>query len=280
MLIHGADLGHLPDYTDLDECTNSARTLSQIRQWVDTCNQDHHRCGRRRKLPDSVPARLLDISQINATLRGTARIRVVLTKDEGIHEPYVTLSHRWGDNPEFIQLKQSNLETLTTVGFEWCDPLLPKTFKDAILLARKLGISYIWIDSLCIIQERTARLEGLDENIPETKTQHESKLMHQYYTNSFCNISTADSGSGLPGLFRSRDISTNGHGSIRASIIPPRLVTNPDNLVFGRSTWRIVPDTLWDTQLLSNLLYTRAWVFQGRCRLILSPEALDSPSNH
>ncbi|PQE07156.1 Heterokaryon incompatibility protein [Rutstroemia sp. NJR-2017a BVV2] len=29
---------------------------------------------------------------------------------------------------------------------------LPQTFKDAITVTRQLGLQYIWIDSLCIIQ--------------------------------------------------------------------------------------------------------------------------------
>src|SRR5438034_1924444 len=30
---------------------------------------------------------------------------------------------------------------------------LPKTFQDAVLLTRALGVRYLWIDSLCIIQD-------------------------------------------------------------------------------------------------------------------------------
>lgn len=249
--------------TDLDTSTDSSRSLSQIQQWITTCEEKHHRCGRRRKEPDSVPTHLLDITEINLAPKDSARIRVVLTAKQGIREPYVTLSHRWADSAEFIQLTKSNMESLTTIGFEWCDPLLPKTFKDAILLARRMDISYMWIDSLCIIQERKPHQNNPEDNTPETETQKESKLMHRYYRNSFCNISTADSGSGQEGLFRQRDPASS-EGSIRSSIIPPTVVAGASNLIFGGSTWRVVPDSLWDTQLLGNVLYTRAWVFQGQ----------------
>jgi hypothetical protein len=39
------------------------------------------------------------------------------------------------------------LPEYTKNGIKWTD--LPKTFQEAILLARKLDIYYIWIDSLC-----------------------------------------------------------------------------------------------------------------------------------
>lgn len=30
---------------------------------------------------------------------------------------------------------------------------MPKTFRDAIIVARQLDLRYLWIDSLCIIQD-------------------------------------------------------------------------------------------------------------------------------
>lgn len=258
-----ADLGTIPNSNDLDDRTNKPRTLAQIRRWLTDCNKNHPRCGRRRNRPDSVPARLLDISQIDTTPNDVARVRVVLTKDEGVREPYATLSHRWGDSPDFLQLNKTNFSTLTTIGFEWCHPLLPETFKNAILLAREMGLSYIWIDSVCMIQKDPSDHTVPHPSTAESETSKESKLMHLYYTNSFCNISTADSGSGLPGLFRSRNLAAGGHGSIKSTIILPRLVTTTKSPLFGGDTWRIIPDSLWDTQLLSNVLFTRAWVFQG-----------------
>jgi hypothetical protein len=30
---------------------------------------------------------------------------------------------------------------------------LPRTFQDAVLVTRRLGVKYLWIDSLCIIQD-------------------------------------------------------------------------------------------------------------------------------
>jgi hypothetical protein len=53
---------------------------------------------------------------------------------------------------------------------------LPKNFKDAIQFTRSLGVEYIWIDSICIIQD------PIDWKV-------ESLKMAQYYQNSLCTLS-------------------------------------------------------------------------------------------
>jgi hypothetical protein len=62
---------------------------------------------------------------------------------------YTALSHRWGKLEKIRTLKK------TLDSFRESLPMdeLPMTFKDAIALTRKLGISYLWIDSLCIVQD-------------------------------------------------------------------------------------------------------------------------------
>lgn len=49
-------------------------------------------------------------------------------------------------------------------------PQLPKTFRDAILITRELQIRYLWIDSLCIIQDS-----------PSDWTKHVSEMAHIYH---------------------------------------------------------------------------------------------------
>ncbi len=63
---------------------------------------------------------------------------------------YMTLSHCWGNNP-ILALLEENVTTFLHVGITF--DALSKTFQDAINVTRALGISYIWIDSLCIIQD-------------------------------------------------------------------------------------------------------------------------------
>ena len=61
---------------------------------------------------------------------------------------YVALSHCWGQTKILI-LEDHMLETMTH-GIDWSQ--LPRTFQDAMIVTRRLGLRYLWIDSLCIIQ--------------------------------------------------------------------------------------------------------------------------------
>jgi hypothetical protein len=58
---------------------------------------------------------------------------------------------------------------------------LPKTFRDAIVIARKLNIRYLWIDACCIVQDSLADWEN------------ESAKMGYIYSTSYVTIA-ADSG--------------------------------------------------------------------------------------
>jgi Heterokaryon incompatibility protein (HET) len=66
--------------------------------------------------------------------------------------PYVALSHCWGTKPLLRTLK----ETLSSMkrNIEWSS--LPKSFQDVAKVTRGLGLRYLWIDSLCILQNDLA----------------------------------------------------------------------------------------------------------------------------
>lgn len=68
-----------------------------------------------------------------------------------------------------------------------------ETFKDAIKVTRSSGLKYIWIDSLCIIQDS------------QSDWLHESKLMSNVYKYSYCNISATAAANDTIGLFCERN---------------------------------------------------------------------------
>jgi hypothetical protein len=70
---------------------------------------------------------------------------------------------------------------------------LTKTFQDAIAIARSLGIAYLWIDSLCIIQDDA---EDWDK---------ESRRMCDVYGGSSLNIAATAAPDGSYGCYRERD---------------------------------------------------------------------------
>ncbi|KAH6714321.1 hypothetical protein BKA61DRAFT_435228, partial [Leptodontidium sp. MPI-SDFR-AT-0119] len=63
---------------------------------------------------------------------------------------YITLSYRWTEETDKTKLTRSNLHQYLT-----CMPYMdwPATFRQTISIARQLQIKYVWIDSLCIIQD-------------------------------------------------------------------------------------------------------------------------------
>jgi hypothetical protein len=98
---------------------------------------------------------------------------------EGSRGEWVVLSHCWGT--------QSRCATTTQNLERWKEAIpfdnLPPTFQDAILATRSLGYEYLWIDSLCILQD------SHDDWI------RESSKMRDYYKNSSLAI-TSDVASG------------------------------------------------------------------------------------
>jgi hypothetical protein len=75
------------------------------------------------------------------------RVKLYETKDETAQ--YACLSHIWASHAEVITTKSNLANRLSGISIDE----LPKTYQDAIDVIRKLNIRYIWIDSLCIVQD-------------------------------------------------------------------------------------------------------------------------------
>ncbi|KAH7186237.1 heterokaryon incompatibility protein-domain-containing protein [Fusarium flagelliforme] len=105
-----------------------------------------------------LPTRLLDIGSPKRVSRmkisrlrnqmETASIKLWTTSAESSGQ-YIALSHRWG-NDERCKLTKDKITTFHE-GISFSS--LPKTYQDAMIIARRLGYRYIWIDALCIVQD-------------------------------------------------------------------------------------------------------------------------------
>jgi hypothetical protein len=101
------------------------------------CITDHEHC---RQGSTYLPKRVVDISNSQYRLvEQTVRTRGV----------YAALSYTWG-NRGFAMTTSENFEELKH-GFD--QRTLPVGFQDAAAMAQSLGIRYLWIDTLCIIQD-------------------------------------------------------------------------------------------------------------------------------
>jgi hypothetical protein len=94
-----------------------------------------------------------------------------------------------------LQLTKSNIDALHQ---EIPVDSLCKTFQDAIIVTQALGLGYLWIDSLCIIQD------------DEHDWDQESATMADVYGNAVVNIAATNAIDGSAGLFVERSIHHNG----------------------------------------------------------------------
>ncbi|KAI9767833.1 MAG: hypothetical protein M1839_004334 [Geoglossum umbratile] len=157
------DIGTEDDWKDN---IGSERSFELIREFVTDCGREagktHRNCTPPQDTP--LPTRVLDVRD--------GKIKLWTTPTGALGQ-YCTLSYRWG-------LPQFNYKT-TRDNFEkmQCSvpsDELPPLIRDAVTVTRRLDISYLWIDALCIIQG-----DDIDWS-------NECPRMGYYYQNAYITI--------------------------------------------------------------------------------------------
>jgi hypothetical protein len=110
---------------------------------------------------------------------GTEATSPRLFESSGKRANYITLSHCWGNTEH--QPVQTTTQTLLQHYKEISWEALGQTFRDAILITRELGLQFLWIDSLCIIQDSGSDWET------------ESARMAEVYLNSLMTLAATAS---------------------------------------------------------------------------------------
>ncbi|KAK0613219.1 heterokaryon incompatibility protein-domain-containing protein [Immersiella caudata] len=159
--------------------TASEDSFAQAQDWIRACLEKHALCGNDEPFP--LPTRVLDLGDTE-----DEPDKVKLLESTGRSERYIALSHSWGGERPLITTTENIEEHKTGISFD----SLPLTFQDAARIARRLGIRYIWIDSLCIIQDSPA------------DWQLEASRMSSVYRNSWLTVSAIASTSPSSGCFR------------------------------------------------------------------------------
>ncbi|KAF2682280.1 hypothetical protein K458DRAFT_307726 [Lentithecium fluviatile CBS 122367] len=113
--------------------------------WLKECEESHDLCKESCRNSD-LPQRVLDVSEDHT---------VKLISVQGRKGAYITLSNTWGTDAKYL-LTATNKASLET-GIP--ENTLPRTFMHAVQLERCLGISYLWIDALCIQQDSPHELD-------------------------------------------------------------------------------------------------------------------------
>ena len=186
-----------------------------------------------------MPTRVLNIGSLEVL----SKLRVYKSKKEC--GKYIALSHRWGEDKykRLLSMTIKNQEALLkSINFG----VLPKTFQDAVDVTRKLGIRYLWIDSLCIIQ-------GNDKD-----WEKESRSMEAVFANAFCTIAATSAKDSWDGFLVSQSVKQSVK-LIDGSVDPPLSVYACE--VGGN----------FNNDVGSGGLNQRAWVLQERA---LSPRTI------
>jgi hypothetical protein len=131
-----------------------------------------------------VPTRLLDVDNNVVRLVESAN-----DIEQGADRRFLALSHCWGSIPIIRTLRDNYQDHREVIAPE----RLSKTFRDAVHTTRKLGYRYLWVDSLCIIQD------DRDDWMREAATMCD---VYQYAT---LTIAAAHAATGNVGCFAERD---------------------------------------------------------------------------
>jgi len=212
--------------------------------WLDECRTTHKTCLR--DITPELPSRVVDVGDVT----GSSPLRLLCTN--GLRAPCVALSHCWGGKIETVLQRdklQSFQHSLQLDG-------LATNFQDAITITRSLGIRYLWIDSLCIVQDS------------KEDWATESKKMGLVYRESTITLSAMASPSSGHGLVRSSGVT---------SCADPTPVQLPVYSGTGsrKDTVRVERVSVDEKNLYSldahGPLGSRGWCFQGS---ILPPRQL------
>jgi len=166
-------------------------------------------------------------------------------------QPYAALSYTWGIQEvgrEHFKATKDNIEELMTEGgVDHIYDQLPTTIRDAMRLVGRLGYTYLWVDSLCILQG--------DEHVWELN----ARSMDVVYGNAALTICAADgedANAGLLALSPTQSRFTHHAKQVVEDYSPDLrlMVSYPSETYIQRSKWN-----------------TRAWTFQER---ILSKRCL------
>ncbi|KAN0121786.1 Heterokaryon incompatibility protein (HET) domain containing protein [Hyaloscypha variabilis] len=227
----------------------SERSITMMKLWLQGCINGHKVCREYWKAESSryIPARLLDVG----LGRSTREVRLIETKEMvpfTTHEQalaglqqlrYATLSHCWGNTSHFTTTKATLQQRKHGIPMD----ALNKTFADAVRFTRRMEVRYLWIDSLCIVQDSAEDWE------------QESSKMSSIYSNGIFNIAAVSAEHGDKGFLHRRpkpirmiDIGTkahdsntahqNGHLWIRPSIeIPPSYRDIQGNSPLDERAW-------------------------------------------
>ncbi|KAF2141614.1 uncharacterized protein K452DRAFT_333354 [Aplosporella prunicola CBS 121167] len=185
---------------------SDASRATLIKSWLDECLNNHKKCLHsledRRALQEVTKQSyfgVVDVEQMCLTAlpqKTSTHLKTYkfeydvnsLDTERDKREPYVALSYVWGGKNTETTVNTNLLGRLFPGGLE--EPLkrMPKIIRDFIELVRRLGYRYLWIDSLCIVQDS------------KSSWKLNAEVMDSIYGNADLKICAADGKDATVGL--------------------------------------------------------------------------------
>lgn len=230
--------------------------LKSIREWTEDCEQNHSDCKQhlsRRSVKNSncppLPRRCVQTIRMEP-----GHWKHLLCDTKGKMGRYIALSHRWDPSTEKCRTLRSNLADRVS-GKCALEPDLPHhispLFHKICVLAWHLNVEFVWIDSLCIIQDDAADWE------------REATKMAEYYSFAWMTLAVTvpididDRPAGdLGGQLNIEDVS----GVVRMPYHDQ--AGTQQGYFYAQAMGPHVLAKLYETQIAQSELLRRGWCFQ------------------
>jgi hypothetical protein len=171
----------------LKETTGAAVDIAQIQRWMSRCDESH-----------TAECWIRSVDKFAMAFPGLEVLRLIDVERKCIVEVqrntrYIALSYVWGAVFNFRLTKVNRTQLLLPGSLEDQWDTLPRTIQDAITLVHRIGEKYLWVDSLCLLQNDSG---DLDRGV---------NVMDLIYERAWLTIVASyghDANAGLPGVQR------------------------------------------------------------------------------
>ncbi|KAK8045582.1 hypothetical protein PG993_005606 [Apiospora rasikravindrae] len=225
-----------------------------VETWVGTCLEQHRgSCDATHNSTEEFK------SLVEETYFGVIDVVDMQLKElpieDGRPNPYVALSYVWGQeirgNSDYVSTRATVMKYITPGGLKQVWERLPQTIQDSILLVRRLGCRYLWIDALCIVQD-----SGSSWKL-------NSEAMHLIYGNALFTICAADGDGCSAGLKAAWPMLRPDKRENGDPVVPEATKTDPIRVECTPGMWLMASRPL-EAVVNSSTWNTRAWTFQER----------------
>lgn len=228
---------------------NTDAVIAGIQWSISGCVYNHTDCSS----VSFAPTRVLDID--GGSLDSISLVECW----PSFSSPYIALSHCWGKTQHVTTTKANYTKHQESIPIS----SLSRTFRDTIWMSQRLGIRYIWIDSLCIIQD-----DPLDWD-------REAISMYRIYGSAYVTLAAAHGADGDAGLFpRATEQQAELHIELKMSdgqltLVEMEIHSEPhldaESQVHKAYTLSRDHDSDPEPIVISpDVLQTRGWTFQER----------------